>query len=87
MQDTFNALATEQNLLVQQFLTTHEESAIHKVTTEGIDDKDFNLSQSMTSAELKKGDALFSDCKDVFLDLQRHKNQNNVEVKRMMREM
>ena len=41
----------------------------------------------MTSVDIKKGDNLFSDCKDVFLDLQKHKNENNKEVKKMMREM
>ena len=57
--------------------------------TEGIEDKDFNLSQSLASVgvDIKKGDVLFSDCKDVFLDLQRHKNQNNIKVKQMMKDM
>ena len=68
--------------------TPGEESFAQKlITTENFEDKDFNLSQSMISDALKKGDALFTDCKDVFLDLQKHKNRNNVEVKRMMREM
>ena len=44
------------------------------MTTEGIEDKDFNLSQSMMSEAIKKGDVLFSEAKDVFLDLQKHKN-------------
>ena len=56
-------------------------------------DSDFSLSQSegttlnaatsqslATMSELKKGDNLYSDCKDVFLDLQRHKNENNNKV-------
>ena len=87
-QQNNTALRTPEQAL-QQFLTTPgEESFAQKlITTENFEDKDFNLSQSMISDALKKGDALFTDCKDVFLDLQKHKNQNNVEVKRMMREM
>ena len=37
--------------------------------------------------DLRKGDALFNDCKDVFLDLQRQKNQNNALVQKMMADM
>ena len=72
---------------MRKFLTTPGEESVNKQSTDGIEDKDFNLSQSMASTDIRKGDALFADCKDVFLDLQRHKNQNNIEVKRMMREM
>lgn len=54
-------------------------------------DSDFSLSQSegtalavsqsmVTLGELRKGDNLYTDCKDVFLDLQRHKNENNAKV-------
>jgi len=56
-------------MIVKHFLTTQSEFGNNKVTTEGIDDKDFNLSQSMTSVDIKKGDQLFSEAKDVFLDL------------------
>ena len=56
-----------------------------KTNSTFVRDSDFNLSlthmQSMTSQvtqqELQKGDVLYSDCKDAFLDLQKFKNENN----------
>lgn len=56
-------------------------------------DSDFNLSQSditgnnytavnisHTGDNLKKGDNLYNECKEVFFDLQKQKNQNNALV-------
>ena len=62
-------------------------------------DSDFNLSQTAedvggevcatnsTTGDLCKGEALYSECKNAFFDLQRHKNDNNAEVEDIMRAM
>ena len=65
-------------------------------------DSDFNLSQTAEDAggevramnnptnvtgDLSKGEALYSECKNAFFDLQRHKNDNNAEVADMLRAM
>ena len=42
---------------------------------------------SQTVDCIRRGDVLYTECKDVFLDLQKQKNQNNALVHKMMLEM
>lgn len=37
--------------------------------------------------DLSRGEALYSECKAAFMDLQKHKNDNNAHVDDLMREM
>ena len=48
------------------------------------DTSDFRLT---TQSDIKQGEAVYSDCKRVFKNLQAHKNANNIEIERMLREM
>ena len=43
--------------------------------------------ENCTQQDLKQGDVLYSDCKNVFMDLQKFKNENNARVQQMMSEM
>ena len=38
------------------------------------------LAVEKSTFELEKGDVLYTDCKDAFMDLQKYKNDNNAQV-------
>ena len=83
-------------------LPQHVTGLLQQNNSTVVRDSDFNLSQTAEDVsngavpmpsnvtigfDLTQGEALYSECKSAFMDLQKHKNDNNAHVDDLMREM